>query len=105
MHCYIKEKSWLARIAARKLGEKKVAIVFRRTIHLHNTSREEFLSDREWVCHELQHVRQYYENGSPGFVIKYLWESLLHGYQNNRFEKEARDNETNLALLNSIEIR
>lgn len=86
----IKEKSWLARLAAKKLGTGAVAMVLGRTIHLHNISRHEFLNNKRLLRHELCHVRQYREHGFAGFLIKYLWESLRKGYYNNRFEEEAR---------------
>jgi hypothetical protein len=95
----IKENSWVAKVAAIKLKSAKVAIVFGRTIHLHNTKRNEFLHDISWVCHELKHVEQYRKNGFAGFIIKYLLEWIKHGYYNNKFEVEARDNEKNIQLL------
>jgi hypothetical protein len=99
MQVYIKENSWLARLAAIKMKAAKVAIVFGNTIHLHNTSRQEFLQDKEWVCHELKHVEQYYEHGRAGFILKYVWEWMKNGYTNNKFEKEARSSETDRSLL------
>ena len=39
------------------------------------------------LLHELAHVRQYRE--AKSFPLRYLWESLLHGYARNRFEVEA----------------
>lgn len=86
----IRENSWIAKIAARKLRSQRVAIVLGKTIHLFNTSTEEFLRDRKWVKHELCHIRQFQRYGYMGFIIRYLWESILHGYHDNRFEQEAR---------------
>jgi len=93
MKVRIKENSGVARIAARWLKASKVAIVFGRTIHLHNTTREEFLSDPHWVCHELCHVQQYKKFGFIGFLARYLAESVRHGYHKNKFEIEARASE------------
>jgi len=90
----IKENSWIARIAAWKLHSKKAAIVIGKTIHLHNTSKHEFLEDKRWVQHELCHVHQFQKYGFIGFIARYLWESVLHGYHNNKFEKEAQHGET-----------
>lgn len=90
----IKEDSWLARIAVWKLKTNSVAMVLGRTIHLYNVSREKFLADEEWVKHERCHVRQYKKYGFVGFLVRYLWESIRHGYYNNRFEVEARAAET-----------
>ena len=87
---HIKENSWLARLAAAKLGTDKVAMVLGNTIHLHRTRKEEFLQNKRWLKHELCHVRQFKEHGFFGFIIKYLAASIMHGYHNNKFEKEAR---------------
>ena len=86
----IKENSWLARIAAFKLGTKRVAMVIGNTIHLYNTTKEEFLNDKRWLKHELCHIRQFKQHGFFMFIIKYVWESIKKGYYNNRFEAEAR---------------
>ena len=91
----IKENSWIAKLAAKKLGSNRVAIVIGKTIHLHNTTKQVFLRDEKWVKHELCHVKQFKENGSLRFITKYLWESIKHGYQNNRYEVEAREAERN----------
>jgi hypothetical protein len=89
----IKENSWLAKIAALKLGTKAVAMVLGKTIHLHNTTKTDFLKDERWVKHELCHIKQFKEHGYVGFIIKYIWESIRKGYYNNRFELEAREAE------------
>ena len=86
----IKENSRLAKVAAKKLRSKSVAMVLGKTIHLHNTTKAEFLKDKRWVKHELCHIKQFKENGYFLFIVKYLWESLRKGYYNNRFEVEAR---------------
>ena len=89
----IKENSWLAKIAAKKLRSKNVAMVLGKTIHLHNTTKEQFLQNERWVKHELCHVEQFKDNGYIIFIVKYLWESLQKGYYNNKYEKEAREAE------------
>jgi Domain of unknown function (DUF4157) len=93
MKVYVKENSWVAKLAAAKMKANKVAIVFGNTIHLHNTFSAEFLQDKEWVCHELKHVEQYRQHGVAGFITKYLMEWTRKGYYNNRFEVEARNSE------------
>ena len=100
----IKENSWMARIAARKLKEKKVAMVVGRTIHLHNTSKSEFLLNKRWLRHEIAHVKQYKKFGLLKFLFLYLMESFNNGYSNNRFEIEARTKERDLTILEGIEI-
>ncbi len=90
---HIKENSLLARLAAYKLKTKQCAIVLNRTIHLHNTTREELIVNRKWLLHELKHVEQYQRYGTIRFVILYLYETMKRGYRNNRFEVEAREAE------------
>ena len=89
----IKENSWLAKIAAKKLRSTNVAMVLGKTIHLSDVSKTDFLADEKWVKHELCHIKQFNQYGYFNFVVKYLWESLRKGYYNNRFEVEARNAE------------
>ena len=86
----LKENSWLAGIAAKKLRAASVAMVLGNTIHLYNTSQEEFLKNENWVKHELCHIEQFRQHGYIGFIVKYLWESIRKGYYDNKFEVEAR---------------
>jgi len=90
MELNIKENSWIAKLAARKLQSGQVAIVIGNTIHLNNTTREDFLQNEKWVKHEVCHLQQFKKHGKFIFIIKYLWESLFHGYYNNKYEAEAR---------------
>jgi len=100
----IKEDSWLARIAARRMGYDRVAMVVGHTVHLFNTTAKEFLADTDWVCHELKHVEQYERHGVPGFLCRYLWESARKGYYDNRFEAEARAAEKDIALFKKYKL-
>ena len=86
----IKEGSFIGRLAAWKLKSDKVAIVIGKTIHLHNTGRPEFLENKQWLYHELKHVEQFKQHGGFLFLFLYLWESIRHGYTNNKYEVEAR---------------
>lgn len=104
MIVHIKENSWLAKIAARKLLSKKVAMVIGRTIHLFNITREEFLGNEKWVRHELTHVKQYAEHGLFKFLFLYLFESIKKGYYNNRFEVEARNQENDQSVIKEFVI-
>lgn len=104
MKVRIKENSWMAKIAAAKMEASKVAIVFGSTIHLHNTSKEDFMSDKQWLCHELKHVQQYQQHGFAGFIAKYLFEWIKKGYYNNRFEVEARKSEKQISLIEEARI-
>jgi hypothetical protein len=96
MQFLIKENSWIAKLAAKKLQSENVAIVIGKTIHLHHVSKENFPKDKKWVKHEMCHINQFKKYGFLNFIFKYLWESLQHGYYNNKYEAEARkaENET-----------
>ena len=98
----IKENSWIAALAARKLGTKNVAIVLGKTIQLHQTTRQEFLKDERWVRHEQCHIRQFKRYGFIYFILLYLWESMKNGYYHNRFEVEARQAEEISELKNGV---
>ncbi len=80
-------------MAAIVLRTDQMAMVWGKTIHLHNTTIPEFLADQRWVNHELKHIEQFEQHGFIPFVVKYTWESLRKGYYNNRFEVEARNAE------------
>lgn len=90
---HIKENSWRAKTACRIMKAHGVAIVFGNTIHLWNISRQEFLSNKRLMRHELKHVEQYKRLGYLNFIVQYLWESWRKGYYNNKFEVEAREAE------------
>jgi hypothetical protein len=100
---FIRERSWIAAIAAKKLGTEKLAIVIGDTIHLTRTSRSEFLADRRWVCHELKHIAQFRRYGFARFIILYLIESARNGYYNNRYEKEARAAEKDASIIQKVQ--
>lgn len=89
----IKENSWIAKFAAMKLSANCVAIVIGHTIHLHNTTKEDFLKNDRWLKHELCHIRQFEEHGFFPFIVRYLWESIKFGYWMNKYEVEARQAE------------
>ena len=89
----IKENSWVAWLAAKKLKVSAAAIVIGKTIHLYHASRVDFLNNSRWLKHELCHIRQFKEHGYLLFMLKYVWESILHGYYNNKYEVEARNSE------------
>jgi len=45
--------------------------------------------DMNVLMHELVHVRQYEDLGVVWFALEYAAETAQHGYDGNRFEKEA----------------
>ena len=89
----IKENSPLARLAAKKLKTKNMAMTLGRTIHLYNADRSQLTNNKRWLRHELKHVEQFGRYGFFLFLILYTYESLRKGYHNNRFEVEARNAE------------
>jgi hypothetical protein len=89
----IKENSWIAAIASKRLKQPQMAIALGNTIYLHNTTKQEFLQNEKWVRHELKHVQQFRGHGYFVFILKYLWESICNGYHNNKYEIEARNAE------------
>jgi hypothetical protein len=90
MEFLIKENSWIAKLAAKKLHTENVAITIGKTIHLHHVCKDDFLKDEKWVRHEMCHIQQFKKYGFFNFIFKYLWESWKVGYYNNKFEVEAR---------------
>ena len=90
MRIYIRENSIIARIAAWKLKRNKAAIVIGKTIYLHNTSKREFIDNKRWLSHEIEHIRQYRKYGIIRFIAMYLIESAKKGYRNNKYEVAAR---------------
>jgi hypothetical protein len=67
------------------LGRASVgAITLWRTVFLGRHVR----LDAELLLHELRHVHQF--QASPAFPLLYVWETLVHGYERNRFEADAR---------------
>lgn len=95
----IKENALLARMAARALRSRSMAITLGSTIYLWNADVATFRADARWVRHELKHVEQYLRYGCIFFLLWYGWESLIHGYRNNRFEIEAREAEGEETIL------
>jgi hypothetical protein len=89
----IKENSWIAKLAARKLHTNNMAIVIGKTIHLHNATRRDLLQNEKWLKHEMCHIRQFQQHGFVSFIAKYLWQSVKKGYHNNNFEVAAREAE------------
>ncbi|HSU51359.1 MAG TPA: DUF4157 domain-containing protein [Segetibacter sp.] len=98
----IRENSWLARMAAKKLKSDSLAMVVGKTIYLHNSSREDFLKNKRWVRHEIAHVKQYAQLGAVRFIVLYLLETFNKGYENNKFEVDARQKERDKSILSEV---
>lgn len=98
----LKENAWLAKLAAKKLGQPSAAIVFGRTIYLYNVEKAPFICNKPWLRHEVAHVKQYEEHGFTKFILLYLIESIKNGYQNNRFERDARKQEKSDQILSGV---
>lgn len=102
---FIKENSFVAKVAARKLKGKNAAIVIGNRIHLYGVSKQNFLLNKRWLLHELKHVQQFEQHGFLVFIAKYLWHSLFHGYHNCCYEKEARAAENDERLLAQYKLK
>ena len=92
----VKRDSLLAKIACRQMKTKAVALVLGRTIHIYGVNPIYLLGNREWLAHELVHVKQYEKYGVIRFLWLYIWEWIKHGYLDSRYEKEAREGENHL---------
>ncbi len=90
---FIKESSFIAKLAAWKLNAPQLAIVIGNTIHLYQTSVDDFLKSEKWLRHELCHIKQFRDHGFVRFILLYIMESMKKGYINNRYEVEARNAE------------
>jgi hypothetical protein len=86
----IVENSRVAWMATLVLRVRAVALVLGHRIYLFGATRQEFLSSRRWVLHELKHVEQYQRMGFWRFLARYGWYSLRYGYRKNPLEVEAR---------------
>jgi hypothetical protein len=72
-------------IAGLFMGRSSIAaITLWRTVFLAPRAR----LDPELLLHELRHVHQF--EAHLAFPLMYLWESLVRGYERNRFETDAR---------------
>jgi hypothetical protein len=100
---FIREQSFIARCAGYALNERRMAVTMGRTINLWNASKEDLMKNKTWLRHELVHVEQFRQKGFLRFLLLYAWESLKHGYQNNRFEVEARARENENMSFASFE--
>lgn len=95
----------MARMAARKLGFRQIAMVVGRTIYLHGVTRAQFLTRPSWVLHELAHVAQYDRYGLLLFLVRYCIGHLRAGYDQNPLEQEARARERDTSLLMHYKIK
>lgn len=86
----IQEQAWLAWLAARCLGTRRVAVAWRSSILLWGVNRPDFLANAAWVRHEVCHLKQYRRYGTAGFLLRYGLGWLRYGYQQHPMELEAR---------------
>ena len=102
MDVYIKQGSIIAKLAAQILGTKQMAVTINNRIYLYNCSKENFLQNKKWVCHEIAHVMQYKRMRTLKFIIAYVAQCLVNGYTKNKFEKEAREKENDVGLIEAV---
>lgn len=101
----IKERSWIAKLAAKKLRSRNVAIVFGKSIHLYGVSKESFMANKHWLRHELKHIEQYQRLGYLTFIFIYLWQTLKLGYHNCGLECEAREAEKDESIIERFQLK
>ncbi len=89
----IKENSWIAKLASKKLKTNNMAIVIGKTIHLHNATQSDLLQNEKWLKHEMCHISQFQQYGFIAFILRYLWQSFKNGYHYNLYEVAAREAE------------
>jgi hypothetical protein len=102
VNVFIKEKSWIAKIAATKLRSDRCAIVFFNTIYLHCISKEEIINNTQLLQHEVMHIKQWKREGAFIFLFKYIKFTFQFGYYNNPLEIEARKAELDVNILKEI---
>ncbi len=79
-------------------------MVLGKTIHLHNSTKDDFLKNKRWLRHEIAHVEQYAELGVLRFIVLYMLETFNKGYENNMFEVNARMKERDYSILANVQI-
>ena len=82
------ENSRIGKYAARLNKKDAFAVTIGNRIYL-NCSKEEFFASPSWMKHEFMHVDQYKKQGIAGFLIRYLFYSIFHKYEDHPLEKEA----------------
>lgn len=82
-----------------------MAMVMGKTILLYNTTKAEFMTNKRWVRHELMHVKQFQQHGYLPFLYRYIIDWVRNGYYNNKFEREAREAEDDIALEQQYNIK
>lgn len=80
--------SKIASTIMRPAKGRALATAIGKTIHLHNITPEDFINNKTFLRHELQHIIQ--AQTTKGFRAKYVIETIRRGYYNNRYEVEAR---------------
>jgi hypothetical protein len=102
MKVYIIQNSFIANLASIILRTERMAVTIGNKIYLHNCNKQNFLSNKKWVCHEITHIIQYKRLGIAKFIFSYLLQCLINGYKNNKFETEARERENDSTLTEGI---
>lgn len=64
---------------------------------------EKHMDNEMLLAHEQIHWKQYQEEGLLNFIAGYLLESVKNGYDGNKYEIEARNNETEYCKENYTE--
>lgn len=83
----VRRASWLPAIggALSRMGRPAAAVTLGRTIVVH----PDVPVTPRLLKHELTHVKQWQQNPFT-FPARYVWNFVLHGYEANPYEMEAR---------------
>jgi len=101
----IRENSFVAKLAAKKLRSPNVAIVLGSCVHLYGASSTQFMANKKWLRHELKHIEQYKKLGFFRFIITYLWQTARVGYYRCGLECEARAAEQDEEIVNRFQLQ
>jgi hypothetical protein len=82
---------WNSLFAKTTLSKKFTAVTFGQHVFIKAVQTDlPAVGVERLLKHEGKHVEQYEKYGFFGFLIRYLWYSIKHGYYNNPLEIEAR---------------
>lgn len=105
MIVFVRQNSWIARLAAFQLRSNNCAIVINRHIYLYHIEKTAFVQCVGHLRHELRHVEQWQQYGLIKFPLLYLFYSIRYGYYNNPFEQDARKAELDDSIIKKFIIQ
>lgn len=92
-----KYEHWLGRLFGKINGKENYAVTFGQVSYYSVPKEKVGLG---WRVHEDTHKKQYKEDGWIWFLTRYIFQLIVHGYQDIDYEVEAR-NQAELAVKES----